>query len=118
MKKVSFCILMCLSAIWVQAQQKTQSTNTSIKICLFGSPENRHELHRTPNRKQLVVFYDDKFVYLQNAIVGGQISFFDEAGNFLSKEVIWDKDCFFKRPSNAVAIEINYEDTSIIDYII
>lgn len=49
---------------------------------------------------------------------GGQISFFDEEGNILSKEVIWDKDCFFKRPNNAVAIEINYEDTFIIDYII
>lgn len=76
MKKVSFLILMCLSALLVQAKQNSQSPNTTIKICLFGSPENRHELHRTPSRKQLTVFYDYKFVYLQNAIVGGANFFF------------------------------------------
>lgn len=115
MKKTSFIILMCVMALSVGAKQKEKLNLIPAAACSY--PDGYNHRHKTPIKKQLQVFYDEKFVYLQNAIVGSHISFLDEFGNVLYEETISASECVIEKPQSAIAIQISYGDIALIGYL-
>ena len=115
MKKVSFIILMCVMALSVGAKQKEKLILTHVVAC--SNPDGFNHRHKAPSKKPLQVYYDGEFVYLQNACVGGHVTFLDEFGNVLYEEAVSASECVVEKPQSAIAIQICYGDVVLIGYL-
>lgn len=115
MKKTSIIIIMCVMALSVGAMQKEKLILTPVAAC--SNPDGFNHRHKAPSKKPLLVYYDDGFVYLQNAFVGGHVTFLDEFGNVLNEETVSASECVFETPQSAIAIQISYGDIVLIGYL-
>ena len=106
---------MCVIALSVGAKQKEKLSLIPIVAC--SSPDGYNHRHKAPSKKPLQVYCDDAFVYLQNAIVGGRISFLAEFGNVLYEETICASECVIETPQSAIAIQISYGDVVLFGYL-
>lgn len=114
-EKTSFIILMCVMALSVGAMQKEKLILTPVAAC--SNPDGFNHRHKTLSKKPLQVYYDDVFVYLQNAFVGGRVTFLDEFGNVLHEEMVSASECVIEKPQSVVAIQISYGDVVLIGYL-
>ena len=116
MKKASLLFMMCIFVLGMHAKELKKLSLEQVALCEShpGSWQNRH---KAPGKKPLQVYCDGEFVYLQNAIVGGHISFLDEFGNVLYEETISASECVIEKPQSAIVIQISYGDVVLIGYL-
>lgn len=108
--------MMCILVLGMHASQLKQVNLKPIVFC-EGHPGSWQDRHKTPSKKPLQVCYDGEFVYLQNAFVGGHISFLDENGNVLCEESVSACECVIEQPQTAVAILVSYGDVVLIGHL-
>lgn len=116
MKKASFIFIMCIFVLGMHARQQERINLNPVAFC-ENHPSNWQERHKSPSKKPLQVCYDGEFVYLQNAFVGGHISFLDEFGNVLYEETVSASECAIKKPQSAVTIQVSYGDIVLVGYL-
>jgi len=105
--------MMCIFVLGMHARQQQKINLEQIVFC-ESHPGSWQDRHRAPGKKSLQVYYDGEFVYLQNAFVGGRISFLDEFGNVLHEETISVSECVVEVPQSAIAIRVSYGDVVLI----
>lgn len=71
------------------------------------------ERHKKPAKQMIRVFCEGDEVFVQNAPVGGQISFYGAQGNLLVQDVFHASEYAIEIPALAVSIEISYGDVTL-----
>lgn len=108
--------MMCIFVLGMHARQQKKLNLEQVVFC-ESNPGNWQERHKSPSKKPLQVYYDGEFLYLQNAYVGGHISFLDEFGNVLYEEIVSSSECSIEKPQSAITIQISYGDVVLIGYL-